>query len=368
MPSTKRPPLRERLLLQLYSVSWLVFFSLLGTLARLGAEWIASYPNAPVTTTVLWANFGGSLVLGFLQEDRALFAERKDTTPSSGSDDEKKEKQQQQQQTLAQHIAFKKTLPLYIGLSVGFCGSFTSYSSFMRDLFLGLANDIAGTHQNVAARSAGWSVCSVLSIAIIEIAVSLSGLVAGAHFAIALFPLLSRLPNMSSERYMNAVGVILGFGCWLGAVFLAIWPPRNNWRGDVVFALVFAPLGTLLRFFLSIRLNRYFASFPLGTFTANMLATAILGMAYDFQRTPLSSAAGKIGGGILACQVLEGIVEGFCGCLSTVSTWVAELRSLRRHHAYMYGTVSVVVGLSLMTVIIGSLQWTIGLRKPVCTM
>lgn len=167
-------------------------------------------------------------------------------------------------------------------------------------------------------------------------------------------------------RYVNPLGVFLGFGCWLGAIFLAIWPPQNRWRGDAVFALVFAPLGCILRFFLSIKLNRLVASFPLGIFAANILGTAVLGLAYDLQRAPLSSAGGKIGGGVLGCQILAGITEGFCGCLSTVSTLVAELSSMKKHHAYVYGTTSIGVGFSMLIVISGSLHWTIGISKLVC--
>ncbi|KAF2712831.1 hypothetical protein K504DRAFT_449624 [Pleomassaria siparia CBS 279.74] len=370
---TERESPRERLLWQLYIYSWLVLFSIFGTLARLGVEWLTSYPNAPVTTNVLWANFGGSLVLGFLQEDRVLFAEERNRDaldphgPSSTTDHEK-EKKREMGKRQAELLAAKKAIPMYIGLSVGFCGSFTSFSSFMRDLFLGLSNDLVGKQASLAPRSAGWSVCSVLGIATLEVTVSLSALALGAHVAIALFPLLCKIPKMNSARFMNPLAIILGFGCWLGAVFLAIWPIRDRWRGQVVFALVFSPLGCILRYQLSLRLNGISKSFPLGTFAANIFGTAVLGLAYALQHAPLYPTDGKIGGGILGCQILAGITEGFCGCLTTISTWVSELRSLRKHHAYVYGTATIVLGFSFVTVIIGSVHWTIGISQPACTL
>lgn len=55
---------------------------------------------------------------------------------------------------------------------------------------------------------------------------------------------------------------------------------------------------------------------------------------------------GVAGGNLIGCQVLQGVQHGFCGCLTTVSTWVVELHSLRRKHAYFYGTASVRVALS----------------------
>ncbi|KAF2252757.1 hypothetical protein BU26DRAFT_419077 [Trematosphaeria pertusa] len=363
---------KQRLLAQLYTQSWLIFFSLFGTLARLGVEWATRYPNAPVTTNVLWANVGGSFILGYLQEDRALFAERRGSalfSPPSSSNSSGSGAEKGSRKLHAEHLAKKKTLPLYIGLTVGFCGSFTSFSSFMRDLLLALSNDLPSPAQSSSpeARSAGWSVSAVLGVAIIEVAGSLSALQAGAHLAIAVLPLLSKLPKINSARYMNPLGVVLGAGCWLGAVLLAIWPPQSSWRGEVLFALVFAPLGTMMRYILAITLNGIVAYFPLGTFAANIFGTMVLGIAYDLQHAQLHPAD-SVGGGIVGCQVLSGILEGFCGCLTTVSTWVVELKSLRKHHAYGYGIVSGMVGFFCLIIIVGSLRWTLGLSTPICSM
>lgn len=365
--STKRVHLQQRLTVQLFIHSWLAFFSILGTLARLGVQWLTLYKNAPITTNVLWANFGGSLVLGFLQEDRALFAKERGrvlVSPSRSDLEYDEGSQRKHQEARETEAAAKKGIPLYIGLAVGFCGSFTSYSSFMRDMFLGLSNDLAGLGQRVAPRNAGWSVASVLGVMITEIAVSMSGLALGAHIAVALLPLLLRVPKMNSARVVNPLGVFLGICSWLGAIFLAVWPSHNVWRGEVVFALVFGPFGAILRYWLSIKLNRKTRSFPLGTFLANMLGTAILAISYDLQHVHLGS--GIVGGNVLGCEILAGISDGFCGCLTTVSTWVAELRSLRKHHAYVYGFVSVGIGFSLMVVIVGTVRWTLGLSMPIC--
>ena len=66
-----------KLLMDLNMISSLVCFSFLGTLSRLVLEALTFYPGAPATISVLWANFTGSLVLGFLSEMSALF--RSDT-------------------------------------------------------------------------------------------------------------------------------------------------------------------------------------------------------------------------------------------------------------------------------------------------
>lgn len=349
--------------LQLYTISYLILFAIFGTLARLGVQWITNYPNAPVIISELWANVGGCVVMGFLQEDRAIFEPRRGRQllhalrdPEKFADGDRKHPLPQKED-----LKRKKTLPLYIGLSVGFCGSFTSFSSFIRDAFLALSNDLSGKNVGHLSRNAGWSVCAVLAVLIIEVGLSLAALSFGAHIATATTPLLARVPKIHSHRFLDPLAVFLGFGCWLGAVFFAIWPPYNNWRGEVVFALVFAPLGCLLRFYLSLKLNSKIAKFPVGTFTANVLGTIIIGMCYNLQH------AGAGVAGMVGCQVLQGVEDGFCGCLTTVSTWAAELKGLKKHHAYSYGLTSVVVSLSCLIIIIGSLHWTLGLQSPVCT-
>ena len=131
---------------ELYTVSWLIFFSFLGTLARLGVEAITVYPNAPWSSPVLWANLGGSFALGFLSEDRNLFRHEW-TGPDSTENSFHPSKIAKDTDSVCaragtNHGKVKKTIPLYIGLATGFCGSFTSFSSFMRDVFLALTNDL----------------------------------------------------------------------------------------------------------------------------------------------------------------------------------------------------------------------------------
>lgn len=301
--------------------------------------------------------------MGFLQEDRAIFEPARGRVLLHALKDPEKLADSEGRHPLPQKedLKRKKTLPLYIGLSVGFCGSFTSFSSFIRDAFLALSNDLSGKNMGHIPRSAGWSVCAILAVLVIEIGLSLAALSFGAHIAIATTPLLARLPKVHSHRLLDPLAIFLGFGCWLGAVFLAIWPTHNNWRGEVVFAIIFAPLGCVLRFYLSLKLNSRIAKFPLGTFAANVFGTVILGMCYDLQH------AGAGVAGIVGCQVLQGVEDGFCGCLTTVSTWVAELKGLKTYHAYSYGFTSVAVSLSCLIIVIGSLYWTLGLQAPVCT-
>jgi len=361
-------------LTKLYTISYLILFAILGTLARLGLQAITFYSGAPVIFSVLWANFGGSLFMGFLSEDRMLFREEWGT-PIYDQHIEKAKKQDKESGSPHQTIdlqaakktyaATKKTIPLYIGLATGFCGCFTSFSSFIRDAFLALSNDLSTPSTVTAHRNGGYSFMALLAVIITTVSLCLSGLFVGAHIAIAAEPYTPTIPFTFGRKVLDRITVFVAWGCWIGAIFLAIFPPDRDdsspeiWRGRAVFALVFAPVGCLSRFYASLYLNGKIAFFPLGTFAANIFGTIVLGMSYDLQHVPM--------GGVVGCQVLQGIEDGFCGCLTTVSTWVLELSSLRRKHAYVYGASSVLVALGFLIVIMGSMQWTRGFSSLLCT-
>ncbi|KAI7787593.1 hypothetical protein LA080_014962 [Diaporthe eres] len=365
----------SRLATQVYTVSYLILFSFLGTLARLGLQWLTNYAGAPVFPSV-WFNFGGSLVMGFLTEDRMLFrhewgtptyehqiqkARRDEESGGSGSGSGSGGGEPAVDLAAAKkaHLATKKTIPLYIGLATGFCGSFTSFSSFMRDAFLAVSNDLTyGSSSTTVPRNGGYSFMALLAVIIITVTASLSGLFVGAHLALALEPVTPSLPFLVTRRVADRLAVFLAWGCWAGAVVLAAVPPADYWRGVAVFSLVLAPVGTLARFYVSLWLNGLRPAFPMGTFVANMFGTAVLGMSWDLQRVPF--------GRVVGCQVLQGVEDGFCGCLTTVSTWVAELAGLRRRHAWVYGAASAVAGFAIMVAVMGGLRWSDGFAALKC--
>ena len=387
----------SRLATELYTVSYLILFSILGTLARLGLQALTFYPGAPVQTGLLWANFGGSLFMGFLLEDRKLFRE---SVRSSCHDEAKRREDEekgdlnksdpelrpyiaaaQRQAISKQQGAVKKTIPLYIGLTTGFCGSFTSFSAFIRDAYLALANrlPVPVSHTSSALivpgstvpRNGGYSFMAICAVILVTLMLCLGALLLGAHLAIALENWTPGIPNLVARKIVDRMVVFIAWGAWIGAVLMTIWPPdrpggpvgqaswmQEFWRGKALFALVFAPLGCLLRFYASLHLNGKIQSFPLDTFTVNIFGVVLEGVFFDLQHVPL--------GGRVGCQVLQGLGDGFCGCLTTVSTWVAELKGLRIRHAYVYGSVSVGVAVGLMVIIMGSYQWTMGFHAPLC--
>ncbi|KAK9459337.1 CrcB-like protein-domain-containing protein [Lipomyces oligophaga] len=301
-------------------LNWLIVFSIFGVLARLGLNALEDYPGTP-STSLVWVQFVGCVIMGFLSEIKDLFILPNDRGTSLG---------------------------IFIGLTTGFCGSFTTFSSWMKECFLLMAN------YPYESRPRGYSVLGLLDGVLVTLGLSLFGLRFGAHVGLFFRHTCPQFvwwtQYKSSESlvfYTRLASVVLGFGVWLGAVLMAIFIAK--WRGNVLFALVFGPLGTLLRWYLSRIMNPLCKSFPLGTFTANIFATVVIGC--------LSIAQMHTNGVLVSCQVINGLENGFCGCLSTVSTFVLELSTLKPGHAWTYGLVSIVVGVIVMCLTLGVEHW-----------
>ena len=379
-----RNPRASKLLMEFYTICYLVFFSFLGTLSRLVLETLTFYPGAPATTSVLWANFAGSLVLGFLSENYALF--RSDGGQAIGIS----RPAESDVSWKAREAAHKKTIPLYIELTTGFCGCLTSFSAFIRDAFLAIANDIPSPidgssrislYQLPSAANqtpnGGYNFMVLVAIILLEVGLSVVALHIGGHVSIFAAKWMPTLSLRLIKKIIDPFMAIAAPATWLATICLVIWLPyfgredtiwsKQTWRGPALYALVFSPVGCIVRFYLSLRLNARIPSFPLGTFVANVGGTIIFGMVFTLQHaafSPLSPGVG--GGGYVACEVLQGIMDGFCGSLTTVSTWVLELSASKRGYAYIYGSASIAISLAALVVEIGSLKWTKGFATPAC--
>ncbi|KAK9472742.1 CrcB-like protein-domain-containing protein [Dipodascopsis tothii] len=332
---------------------WLVPFSIFGVLARLGMTALDTFPGSP-TSGLPWVQFVGCVIMGALSETKDFFAVRH-PRPLFGSN---------------------PLMQLYVGMTTGFCGSFTTFSSWMRTILLAMANVPASADTE---RPRGYSVLALLNTTILTLALSVSGIKFGAHAGLWVRSLFyqyrahgdrearaSVKEKIKAEQAVSGLraavpiglqlaALVLGVGVWIGAVLMAVF--ETQWRGVALFATVFSPLGTLTRWLLSRYLNPLKPSFPLGTFAANMLGTLLLGLfAIGQQRVSGTS-----------CQVLQGLIDGYCGCLTTVSTFGLELVTLKRKHAWRYGGTSVVVGIVIMVLTLGVDNWGFhAYVKPTC--
>jgi CrcB protein len=387
-PNLERTASRKRhqrttLRTKIFIISYLILFSTLGTLTRVVIETLTFYPGTPVTTSALWANFAGSLIMGFLSEDHELFRSGAVQTSTTNSET-------MIVQVRKAHVTtHKKTVPLFIGLTTGYCGCLTSYSSFMLDAFLAISDTLPaplgpyaelsqfqdGPRSIARTPNGGFRVMALLAVMITEIGLSMVALFVGAHLAILTASWMPTIRSRILRKGLDPLVMILAPLQWVVIICLAILLPRYSthntlwsadvWRSQRLYALAFAPVGCLLRFFISMKLNRQIPAFPLGTFVVNISGTMILGIAFSLQHAPLASS-GLGGGSYAGCQILQGVMDGFCGCLTTVSTWILELSDTRRRHAYIYGSATVAVAFALLVVEIGSLKWSRGFSAPAC--
>jgi fluoride exporter len=87
---------------------------------------------------------------------------------------------------------------------------------------------------------------------------------------------------------------------------------------SIIAIFIGAGLGALLRWWLGLTLNGYFPNIPPGTLAANLIGGYIIGVAVAF----FASVSG------LAPEWRLFIITGFCGGLTTFSTFSSELVSL----------------------------------------
>jgi fluoride exporter len=89
------------------------------------------------------------------------------------------------------------------------------------------------------------------------------------------------------------------------------------WKGILAIGLG-GGLGALLRWWLGLTLNAYFPTIPPGTLAANLIGGYVVGMAVAFFATYSA----------IAPEWRLFVITGFCGGLTTFSTFSAEVVSL----------------------------------------
>ncbi|MGO9933945.1 MAG: fluoride efflux transporter CrcB [Steroidobacteraceae bacterium] len=123
---------------------------------------------------------------------------------------------------------------------------------------------------------------------------------------------------------------------------------------SIVAIFIGAGLGALLRWWLGLALNSYFPSIPPGTLAANLIGGYIIGVAVAF----FASFSG------LAPEWRLFVITGFCGGLTTFSTFSSEIVALLGRGQFLSACSAAalhLVGSVLMTFAgIGTVAWVRG--------
>lgn len=120
------------------------------------------------------------------------------------------------------------------------------------------------------------------------------------------------------------------------------------WKPVIAISLG-AALGALLRWQLGLRLNTLLPGMPPGTLVANLVGGYIIGLAIAFfSQTPA-----------LAPEWRLFVITGFCGGLTTFSTFSAEVVTLIQdgRMAWAMGTIITHLSGSLLSTFAGLMTW-----------
>ena len=236
----------------------------------------------------------------------------------------------------------------YDALATGLCGSITTFSSWNNNAATVILQYDAENPDNVT-RIVGWA-----TVLLIGFAVPLLALRFGKHLGY-----ISPYSDQRTERtYTNSSTLVRGIEM---ATYIVLWvvitsivvvvPLVVYGRYDFMFSFLLASLGAYIRWHLS-PWNNDFRHFRPGTFTVNVLGTWLLAAASVLEHHYEEEVGEEVKG------LLYGVITGFCGCLTTVSTFAVELESLSLLGAYLYGLLSVLVAQVGLVGIRGSYLWT----------
>lgn len=293
-----------------------VFFGIIGFLARIGLIRLTVHQG--ILGGVLWANCAGCLVMGFLVRFPFYTASSSVKVLSSKS----------------KYYKSKTEVPLYIGLTTGFCGTVTSLSSFILELFQLSSNT---TIVDFAYPNPGWGVTTWFAYVFITLCVSAGSFIVGRHIAEMLIDNSRTSFSPSLIHLIQDVISVLGFLAWITVITLSILSSFSSITGNSQISgtwrywclgMSFSPIAVFLRYWLSRFLNPLYwpSKFMLGTFSCNVLAVIVLAVFSILQ----FGGGGTAISTKLHCDVVRALADGFCGTLSTVSTLIAELFALRR--------------------------------------
>ncbi|KAJ2001341.1 hypothetical protein H4R26_004180 [Coemansia thaxteri] len=336
----------------------LVLFSMAGVLVRVHLNRLFTYAGAPVYG-LIWVQMLGCFVMGAAMRLKG--------------------------------VLLSYSPALNVGITTGLCGSITTFSSWQLLTFQMFFNTQREQHTRFDNFLGGMSV--LVTTLCCSVAATRFGQMVGDEMRIACNYFRQRLAPAGVTvskfdtavlhgkiagrrdgwlawdrwRHMDIALAVGGFAGIIAAVLVVALAPHTR---SVSIALLFGPVGTLLRWKLASlntdrkRLGRYvppiFAGLPLGTLIANLLGSAALAIVHILQTGAVVRPS------VASCYVLVAVADGFCGCLTTVSTFAAEITVMQSRRSMLYAGTSIVAAQAFFILISGIYFETSTVDYPVC--
>ena len=244
---------------------------------------------------------------------------------------------------------------VYRAIATGLCGSITTFSSWNSEAAETLLQIGKETPNNVT-RIIGW-----LSTIVLGVGMPLAALHFGSH--LAHFSPLSNIKlqrkgvqenNASAQKFWFKLESVVFVVAWILLTCLVVAVPYHFSHFELMFSVILAPLGTYIRWHLAPLNSTCTNYFKLGTFFANIGGSWILAGTLVAK----ANLSGQLGAHHLGVKALAGVATGFCGCLTTVSTFAEELSSLPLLGSYVYAITSILAAQLGMVIIRGTYEWT----------
>ncbi|KAJ2083055.1 hypothetical protein H4R24_001094 [Coemansia sp. RSA 988] len=336
----------------------LIFFSMVGVLVRVHLTRLFTYDGEPIYG-LLWAQIVGCFIMGIA--------------------------------TRTKGILMRYSPALNLGVTTGLCGSITTFSSWQLLVFVQFFNTYRHNHTRFKNFLGGMSVlvstlaCSMGALHLGQMVGYEARLLYGVYLRRTKSepdPLLRIDTTLLDGRPSSIRRGWIGWNEWrtmdlalvvIGIVAIAasvVVVALARSARSVSIALLFGCIGTLLRWRLSslnrksIRVERmlpqFMADLPLGTFIANVIGSAVLAIIYVLQTGAVVRPSEA------SCYVLTAVADGFCGCVTTVSTFAAELSALEPRRSLAYAIASIVATQSFFILIAGIYFETATIDYPVC--
>ncbi|CAI4827618.1 AKH_1a_G0051800.mRNA.1.CDS.1 [Saccharomyces cerevisiae] len=351
-------------------------FCILGTETRQAITALSTYTPAFVTApTVLWSNCSSCMLMGIMQ-------------------------------SLNAYTWMKDHQVLFLGVTTGYCGALSSFSSMLLEMFehsTNLTNGNIANHTKLPNRAYG--IMEFLSVLLVHLMVSMGSLIFGRQLGkevIVAYGSSSfskpytppsdtvkenagdvdtqemeknilefkfKTPAPFFKKFFDIVDKLayaLAFPLIILFVVLCAYY-ENYSRGKWTLPCLFGIFAGFLRYWLAEMFNKTNKKFPLSTFLANVFATLLIGIFTMVQRGKKHFSTDiPIVNSLNSCHIVSALISGFCGTLSTISTFINEGYKLSFINMLIYYTVSIAISYCLLVITLGSYAWTRGLTNPIC--